>query len=160
MTQAIAKPNNQQQSLYESDLNLWLEQTIAQLQAGNFHDLDIANLIEELDGLAGRDRRELKQRLTTLIEHLLKRCYIKSEYDYAGWVRTINRTRLAICDILKQSPSLKNHANSPELFQEAFEDALRLLRSDPDYTSIEFPDNWQFSYDIDALLNANFWENN
>ena len=156
MTQAIAKPNNQQQSLYESDLNLWLEQTIAQLQAGNFHDLDIANLIEELDGLAGRDRRELKQRLTTLIEHLLKRCYIKSEYDYAGWVRTINRTRLAICDILKQSPSLKNHANSPELFQEAFEDALRLLRSDPDYTSIEFPDNWQFSYDIDALLNANF----
>ena len=156
MTQAIAKPNNQQQSLYESDLNLWLEQTIAQLQAGNFHDLDIANLIEELDGLAGRDRRELKQRLTTLIEHLLKRCYIKSEYDYAEWVRTINRTRLAICDILKQSPSLKNHANSPELFQEAFEDALRLLRSDPDYTSIEFPDNWQFSYDIDALLNANF----
>ena len=160
MTQAIAKPNNPQSNLYESDLNLWLEQTIAQLQAGNFHDLDIANLIEELDGLAGRDRRELKQRLTTLIEHLLKRCYIKSEYDYAGWVRTINRTRLAICDILKQSPSLKNHANSPELFQEAFEDALRLLRSDPDYTSIEFPDNWQFSYDIDALLNANFWENN
>ena len=160
MTQAIAKPNNQQQSLYESDLNLWLEQTIAQLQAGNFHDLDIANLIEELDGLADRDRRELKQRLTTLIEHLLKRCYIKSEYDYAGWVRTINRTRLAICDILKQSPSLKNHANSPELFQEAFEDALRLLRSDPDYISIEFPDNWQFSYDIDAILSVNFWENN
>ena len=156
MTLAVSKPNNQQQSLYESDLNLWLEQTIAQLKVGDLPNLDITNLIEELEGLAGRDRRELKQRLTTLIEHLLKRCYIKSEYDYAGWVRTINRTRLAICDILKQSPSLKNHANSPELFQEAFEDALRLLRSDPDYTSIEFPDNWQFSYDIDALLNANF----
>lgn len=160
MTQAIVKPNNPQSSLYESDLNLWLEKTIAQLKVGDLHNLDIINLIEELEGLAGRDRRELKQRLTTLIEHLLKRCYIKSEYDYAGWVRTINRTRLAIRDLLKQSPSLKNRANSPELFQEAFEDALRLLRSDPDYTSIEFPDIWQFSYDIDVILSVNFWENN
>jgi len=46
------------------------------------------------------------------------------------------------------------------LFQEAFEDALRLAISDPDYTSVDFPDVWQFSHDIDALLNANFWENN
>jgi len=25
---------------------------------------------------------------------------------------------------------------------------------------VDFPDVWQFSHDIDALLNANFWENN
>lgn len=159
MILAVSKLNSQQNNLYESDLNLWLEQTIAQLKAGDLPNLDITNLIEELEGLAGRDRRELKQRLTTLIEHLLKRCYIKSEYDYAGWVRIINRTRLAIRDLLKQSPSLKNWANSPELFQEAFEDALRLAISDPDYTSVDFPDVWQFSHDINALLNANFWEN-
>jgi len=173
MNPAIAKPNNQpndqlndqlndqqeqQNNLYESDLNLWLETTIAQLKVGDLHGLDIINLIEELEGLAGRDRRELKQRLTTLIEHLLKRCYIKSEYDYAGWVRTINRTRLAIRDILKQSPSLKNQVNNPELFENAFEDALRLLRSDPDYTSVDFPDTWQFSSGIDDLLNVNFWD--
>ncbi len=158
MTQAISKPNNQQNNLYESDLNLWLETTIAQLKVGDWHNLDTTNLIEELEGLAGRDRRELEHRLTTLLEHLLKRCYVKSEYDYAGWVRTINRTRVDIRKILKQSPSLRNYANSSELFQDAFEDALRLLRSDPDYGSVDFPDVWQFSCDVEALLNVDFWD--
>jgi hypothetical protein len=87
MTQALPKPSKT--SLYDRDLNLWLEAAIAQLKAGDFHNLDVENLVEELEGLAGRDRRELENRLTTLLEHLLKRCYVKSEYDYAGWVRTI-----------------------------------------------------------------------
>lgn len=154
MTQLITPKTN----LYHSDLNLWLESTIAQLKIGDVNNLDLENLIEELEGLAGRDKRELKQRLTTLLEHLLKRCYVKSEYDYTGWVRTIDRTRFAIRDILKQSPSLKNYVNNPELFQDAFDDALRLLKRNPDYKSIDFPDIWQFSNDIDAILNIDFWD--
>ncbi len=147
-------------SLYERDLNLWLEQAIAQLKAGDFQNLDVVNLVEELEGLAGRDRRELENRLTTLLEHLLKRLYVKSEYDYAGWVRTINRTRVEISKILRQSPSLKNYADSPELFANAFGDALKLVSSDPDYQSVPFPDTWQFSRDIDSLLNSDFWQEN
>ena len=99
----------QKTALYDRDLNLWLEEAIAKLKAGDFQNLDVANLIEELEGLAGRDRRELKRRLTTLIEHILKRCYVKSEYDYAGWVVTVVRTRNNIQDILEQSPSLKSY---------------------------------------------------
>jgi hypothetical protein len=108
--------------------------------------------------LAGRDRRELKRRLTTLIEHILKRCYVKSEYDYSGWVVTIVRTRNDIQDILEQSPSLKGYINSPELFQKAFEDALKVVKANPDYKSVNFPKIWQFSRDIDAILNVDFWE--
>jgi hypothetical protein len=156
MTQSLPKPSKT--SLYDRDLNLWLEEAIAQLKAGDFQNLDIENLVEELEGLAGRDRRELENRLTTLFEHLLKRLYVESEYDYAGLVRTINRTRMEICKILRQSPSLKNYANSPELFQNAFDDALKLMRSDPDYKSVQFPDTWQFSQDIDSLLTIDFWE--
>ncbi|MCL1490933.1 MAG: DUF29 domain-containing protein [Pseudanabaena sp. Salubria-1] len=154
MTQTI----EQKSTLYDRDLNLWLEEAIAKLKAGDFQNLDVANLIEELEGLAGRDRRELENRLTTLLEHLLKRLYVKSEYDYAGWVRTINRTRMEIYKILRQSPSLKNYANSPELFQDAFDDALKLMRSDPDYKSVNFPNTWLFSRDIDDILNVDFWE--
>lgn len=154
MTQTIARKT----SLYDRDLNLWLETAIAQLKTGNLQDLDIENLIEELEGLAGRDRRELKNRLATLIEHLLKRCYVKSEYDYAGWVETIDRTRYAIRDILKQSPSLKNYVKSPELFQEAFDDALRLVRRNQGYKSVQFPDKWEFSCAIDDILRTDFWE--
>lgn len=154
MTQAAAPKT----SLYECDLNLWLETTIAQLKSGKLHDLDVENLVEELEGLAGRDRRELKSRLTALLEHLLKRCYVKSEYDYAGWQTTIARTRIEIENILEQSPSLRNYINSPELFQNAFRNSLRIVREESGYKSANFPDLWEFDYDVDSLLTINFWE--
>ncbi|MFM7601446.1 MAG: DUF29 domain-containing protein [Pseudanabaena sp.] len=154
MTQAIVKKS----SLYELDLNLWLETAIAQLKKGDLQNLDVENLIEELEGLAGRDRRELKNRLTTLIEHLLKRCYVRSEYDYAGWQTTIVRTRIKIRDILRQSPSLKKYVNSPELFQQSFEDALFIVRSEVGYKAVKFPDSWEFNQDIESMLSVDFWE--
>ncbi|HBC42843.1 MAG TPA: hypothetical protein DCZ88_13375 [Pseudanabaena sp.] len=55
MTQTIAS----RKSLYEQDLNLWLETAIKQLKTGDLQNLNVENLIEELEGLAGRDRREL-----------------------------------------------------------------------------------------------------
>ncbi len=149
---------NQLVSLYEQDLNLWLETTISDLKAGDFQRLDIENLVEELASLAGRDRRELRIRLATLLEHLLKRCYVNSEYDYAEWEETIDRTRFEIVGILDQSPSLKNYANSPELFSQAFNFALGQMKKNQNYQSIAFPDRWEFNSDIESLLNINFWE--
>jgi hypothetical protein len=154
MTQTIAKKI----SLYDQDLNLWLETVIAQLKSGSLENLDIENLVEELEGLAGRDRRELRRRLSTLLEHLLKRCYVESEYDYAGWEITIDRTRFEIIGILSQSPSLRNYVNSDELFGEAFTLALRTVRKNQGYKNVDFPNNWKFSRDIDDILNVDFWE--
>jgi hypothetical protein len=154
MTQTIAKKI----SLYDQDLNLWLETVIAQLKSGSLENLDIENLVEELEGLAGRDRRELRRRLSTLLEHLLKRCYVKSEYDYAGWEITIDRTRFEIIGILSQSPSLKNYVNNDELFEEAFALALRTVRKNQGYKNVDFPDKWQFSRDVDEILSVDFWE--
>ena len=75
--------------LYEQDLNLWLLTTIKQLQQGDLNRLDIEHLIEELEGLAGRDRRELESRLEVLLSHLLKRLFVPSPNDYRGWELTI-----------------------------------------------------------------------
>ncbi|MGA0199457.1 MAG: DUF29 domain-containing protein, partial [Prochlorotrichaceae cyanobacterium] len=71
MTQIIVKP-----TLYDTDLNLWLETVISQLRSGDLQNVDIENLIQELEGLSGRDKREVASRLKTLIEHILKRCYV------------------------------------------------------------------------------------
>ena len=67
------------------------------------------NLIEELAGLAGRDRREMESQLTRLIEHVLKRCYVNLPQYYRGWELTIIEQRNEIKKIIKQSPSLKRH---------------------------------------------------
>lgn len=156
MTLAVSKPNNQQQSLYESDLNLWLEQTIAQLKVGDLPNLDITNLIKELKGLAGRDRRELESRLERLLEHILKRCYVDLPDCYRGWVVTIMHQRSELRKILRQSPSLKRVFS--DSFPESFLTALSIVRIE--YIQTNFPNTWQFSQDIDAILSINFWENN
>ncbi|WP_055074835.1 DUF29 domain-containing protein [Pseudanabaena sp. 'Roaring Creek'] len=150
MTQAIAPPLN----LYESDLDLWLETTIAQLKVGDFYNLDIENLIEELEGLSGSNKREVETRLKRLIEHILKRCYVGMPDCYRGWLLTIFEQRDELKTLLRQSPSLKRHF--VKMFDDCFETSLKRIRME--YPDCQFPDTWQFERDIDTMLNASFWE--
>ncbi len=140
-------------SLYDRDLNLWLETAIAQLRSGDFQNLDVENLIEELEGLAGRDKRELKSRLRALLEHLFKRMYVNMPDCFNGWENTIREQRSQLEDIIEQSPSLK--AIWDEIFNNALASALKNVRDE--YPQQQFPDTWQFSRDIDAMLNIKFW---
>jgi hypothetical protein len=85
--------NISKKTLYDHDFNLWLLETIKELQARNFENIDLENLIEELDSLAKRDRRELKSRLRVLISHLLKRRYVNNSEYHRGWELTIKEQR-------------------------------------------------------------------
>jgi hypothetical protein len=148
MTQTINKL-----SLYDRDQYLWLEEAIAKLRVQDFQGLDVIHLIEELEILAGRDRAEIESRLGVLLAHLLKRLYVKSEYDYRGWEITIREQRRHLRIALQQSPSLKRFF--VEAFDRAWLDALIEVRED--YAQVSFPDRWQFSQDIDILLTQKFW---
>jgi len=150
MTQTIAP----QTLLYDRDFDLWLETAIAQLKAGDFHNLDIENLIEELEGLSGSNKREIETKLKRLIEHILKRCYVHSPDCYRGWLLTIFEQRDELKTLLRQSPSLKCHFL--KMFDDCFETSLKRIKIEyPDY---QFPDKWQFGSDIDTMLNIDFWE--
>ncbi len=147
-------PRSPTTSLYERDLNLWLERAIAHLKAGDFQNLDVVNLVEELEGLAGRDRRELKNRLIILLEHLLKRLYVDMPQEFNGWQRTIWEQRTQIEVLFEQSPSLKTLWS--DYFESAWGYALKQVTTA--YKNSQFPDTWQFNRDIDSMLNVNFWE--
>jgi hypothetical protein len=149
MTQGMVK-----QTLYDTDLNLWLETVISQLRSGDLQNVDIENLIEELEGLAGRDRREVISRLKTLIEHLLKRCYVNMPNEFRGWEVTIRTQRFELEQILEQSPSLKRYFI--ESFDKCFKFALQEVRDE--YSQYPFPNTWQFNHDIDSILSTKFWE--
>jgi Domain of unknown function DUF29 len=139
---------------YDEDLALWLEHTIADLKANNLSVLDIEHLVEELEGLAGRDKRALKGHLRSLLEHALKRRYTNSPYDYHGWEGTLRREQIHLNDILKQSPSLKHYGT--EVFSEVYEDALRLTSKD--YPDDHFPAACPFPADFEQLLVDEFWQ--
>ncbi|NMF56669.1 DUF29 domain-containing protein [Pseudanabaena yagii] len=150
MTQAITPSI----TLYERDLDLWLETAIAQLKAGDFHNLDVENLIEELEGLSGSNKREVETRLKRLIEHILKRCYVNMPECFRGWEVTIINQRDELQKLLKQSPSLKRHFS--KMFDDSFATALKIVRTE--YLETAFPETWQFNRDIDTMLNVDFWE--
>jgi hypothetical protein len=142
-----------QRTLYEQDLVAWFDDTVAKLKQRRFDEIDIDSLVEEIEGLAGRDRRELKNRLDVLLNHLLKRLYVKSPNDYRGWEVTIREQRKQLKSLLEQSPSLNHYFVDvfAICWQSALSDALE------DYPDSQFPKEWQFSTDIGSLLSETFW---
>jgi hypothetical protein len=141
------------QTLYQQDLVAWCDDTVAKLKLGNFHEIDIDSLIEEIKGLAGRDRRELKSRLRVLLAHLLKRIYIESPDNYRGWEVTIREQRQQLLDLLEQSPSLRNEFTM--LFPQCWTEASAMVLDD--YPQTALPTAWELSREIDALLSEKFW---
>ena len=55
----LAKVKN----LYNQDFALWIEATVKQLKSGDLSQVDLENLIEEVESLGRRDKRELKNHL-------------------------------------------------------------------------------------------------
>jgi hypothetical protein len=151
MTQAILS-----KSLYESDFLLWTQDTVAKLKAKEFDHVDLENLIEEIESLGRSEKKEIKSRLTTLLEHLIKRIYVDIPQEFNGWERTIRNQRTEIEFSLDDSPSLKALWN--DTFDIAFRAALRDVRKEYSKQGYQFPDIWQFGRDIDTMLNVDFWE--
>lgn len=122
--------------LYHRDFRAWaLEQARALRRArdGRAHGnaealqeaiaaLDLENLAEEVGALAKSESRELRSRLATIVEHLLKAQHSPAAGPLAGWRGTVQRSRAEISRLLENSPSLK--AELPELLDEAAVDAV------------------------------------
>ncbi|MFZ4664950.1 MAG: DUF29 domain-containing protein [Prochlorotrichaceae cyanobacterium] len=143
----------QLRSLYEQDILLWVEETIAQLRNRDFENLDLEHLIEEVESLGISQKKELISRLIVLLEHLLKRLYVKSPYDYNGWERTIRTQRNELEVLMEQVPSLKILWD--QSFDKAWKIALKTVCEE--YNKIDFPPQWLYSRQVEAMLNEKFW---
>ncbi len=93
------------QVLYEKDFYGWLEHTIDLLKQGRLSELNTEILIDELESMAKRDRRELLSRLVILLAHLLKWQY-QSTHRCNRWRGSIVEQRYQIQKQLEDSPSL------------------------------------------------------
>ena len=154
----VLKPersNGEALSLYEQDILLWVEDTVAKLNVRDFDHLDLENLIEEVESLGISQRRELLSRLTRLLEHLLKRIYVDSARNYNGWEKTIRHQRSELKILLKTAPSLKSKWQ--ENIEDAWEVALASISNE--YPKTKFPDQWPYSSEINAMLDCDFWKN-
>jgi hypothetical protein len=137
---------------YDTDFALWVAETVKQLKTKDFDNLDLENLIEEIESLTKRDKRELQSRLTTLFEHALKRVYVNLPDCYRGWEVTLIRTQQELSLILEDSPSLRNFLSSVIL--KCYQKAVKNMKI---AYEVDFPEDNTFSNEIDVLLNDEFW---
>ena len=123
------QPYIQHKNLYEQDFNSWIYDTVDKLKSKRFDELDIESVIEEMEGLAARNRRELFNRLVVLLAHLLKWQY-QTSLRCGSWKGTIRTQRMELEGLLDESPSLKN--NLKELIQnkKIFRKALDIVIDD------------------------------
>lgn len=97
--------------LYERDFVAWTEEQAARIRAaaGTHPNLliDWDRVAEEIEDLGKSTARELRSRLTTIIEHLLKLQHSPAEEPRGGWAGTVVRARAEAEDLLEESPSLR-----------------------------------------------------
>ncbi|MCF2150938.1 DUF29 domain-containing protein [Desmonostoc muscorum LEGE 12446] len=107
--------------LYETDENLWLEQTIELLKQKQFNQLDLENLIEELISLGKRDLAKAKSLLRQIIIHILLLQYWQVEYErnYRHWLGEIKTFRYDLNNHLTTNLMNKLQDDLENIYQSA-----------------------------------------
>jgi Domain of unknown function DUF29 len=91
--------------LYEEDLYAWSEAQADLLRRRRFSELDLEHVVEEIEDVGGSLYREVRSRIRTVMEHLLKLEHSAATDPRAGWERTIRRERADLAEDL--TPSLR-----------------------------------------------------
>lgn len=95
------------QTPYTTDVLAWAHEQAALMRSGQLAALDIEHLAEELETMGASQRRELKNRLAVLLQHLLKWSF-QPDHRSRSWEATLLEQRTAIEDALTDSPSLRS----------------------------------------------------
>jgi hypothetical protein len=91
--------------LYDTDFHEWAETQAGLLRNRSANALDWDNLVEEIEALARSDRREIRNRLAVICQHLLKWEY-QPERRSSGWRGSVREARRQITGLIEESPTL------------------------------------------------------
>ncbi|MBE9174625.1 DUF29 domain-containing protein [Synechocystis salina LEGE 06155] len=138
-------------NLYDTDFNLWIEQTVRQLQQGDLQSLDVENLIEEIESMGHSDKREVYSHLKVLLLHLLKWKYQPLKRT-ASWQNNIDEQRDQLSLILADSPSLNPHMKA--IFADCYLKGRKGAANETSLPLSTFPEDCPFS--LGEILDAEF----
>jgi predicted DNA-binding ribbon-helix-helix protein len=136
MTHNLIRHQDSPANLYEQDYYSWLEQTALSLRKQAFDQLDLENLIEEIEDMGRSEKQALESNLRVVLWHLLKWKY-QPQQRSGSWRGSIAEHRIRIRKALQDSPSLKNYL--PEVFDETYQDAIKIASQETDLESETFP---------------------
>jgi hypothetical protein len=105
MSKIATKQTN---DLYEFDFYEWTQEQARLLREHRWAELDLDNLVDEVASVGSSEKREIRNRLTGLMAHLLKWKYQPGRRG-SSWISTIFEHRAELSEILEESPSLRRY---------------------------------------------------
>ena len=93
-------------TLYDQDFYAWANEQAQLLRAGKLSEADIEHIAEEIESMGRSEKRELVNRLSVLLMHLLKWRFQPTARG-TSWRLTIEEQRDRLADHLADNPSLK-----------------------------------------------------
>ncbi|WP_375500111.1 DUF29 domain-containing protein [uncultured Nostoc sp.] len=130
--------------LYDRDFYGWTQQQAKALEQRLVMELDWQHLQEEIQALGRQEYRELVNRLSVLLGHLLKWEY-QPEQRSRSWFLTIREQRRAIHRHLRQNPSLKSRIE--EALLDGFEAGVDLALQETNLPLRTFPEHCPYLFD-------------
>lgn len=147
-------------SLYDKDFYAWIDHHVTLLKQGKLSEINVDILVDELESMAKRDKRELISHLILLIAHLLKWQFqlkqlegIYRNFNRSSWKNTIIEQRMQIIDQLETSPSLNAYLDEAVL--KAYKKAIDLTHKETGLAKTVFPQACPYS--LDELLDDEFY---
>lgn len=140
--------------LYQEDYYGWLQENAQLIREKRFSEIDVENIVEELESMGKSEKRELSNRLTILLMHLLKWQH-QTVKRSTSWRNTIAVQRIDIRELLEDSPSLRNEIL--DKIAVAYEKAKLAAEIETGIEKQNFPAECPFSFE--QILDEEFLPN-
>lgn len=139
-------------TLYDRDFYAWANEQAALLRAGKLAAADIAHIAEEIESMGRTEQRELENRLTVLLLHLLKWRF-QAERRGSSWQATIRVQRRDLARHIDRNPSLKPHIADATGY--AYENAKIEAAAESGLPESTFP--MESPWTLGQIMDAAFW---
>ena len=138
--------------LHDQDFYAWANEQAGLLRAGRLSEADIEHIAEDIESMGKTEKRELVNRLSVLLRHMLK-WQFEPDRRGASWEVTVRNRRRALTRHLADNPSLKSQL--PEAIADAYGDARGEAYAETGLPEAMFPAVCPWAYE--QLMDQTFW---
>ncbi len=138
---------------YETDVVAWANEQARLIRAGQFDQLDLAHIAEEIEDVGKSEQRELASRMAVLLAHLLKWQFQPSKQS-KSWKYTLRTQRKDIAYLLNEAPSLRIKFNDIQWFEIVWAKAKALAENETGLDIDTFPETC--SWTMAEILNEDW----
>lgn len=124
---------------YESDVVAWAKEQAALIRTGQFDQLDLTHIAEEIEDVGKREQRELASRVAVLLAHILKWKF-QPQKRSISWTLTIKEQRRLLVRRVQKTPSLSPMLSDPEWVDEIWVDAKALAEKETGLDMSTYPE--------------------